>query len=175
MKDWIPAEWLKDIEPFGLAACDNEATGTTWNLFLQHERLREAVASLDKAGYFLEDITGMDGKEGFEVIYHFSRYDKPFRVTLRTLAVHEDPVVPSISDIIPGADWHERECYDFFGIQFTGHPNLIPLLLPDNFGFHPLIKDEKKRASLFDSLSKCQTIGMKVPCAANPEDSGDKE
>jgi NADH-quinone oxidoreductase subunit C len=175
MKDWIPAEWLKDIEPFGLAACDNEATGTTCNLFLQHERLREAARNLDKAGYFLEDITGLDGKEGFEFIYHFTKYDKPYRVTLRVLTVHENPVMPSISDIFEGADWHERECYDFFGVTFEGHPNLIPLLLPDNFGFHPLIKEEKKRVSLFESLSKCQTIGIPVPCAINPDESGDKE
>jgi hypothetical protein len=38
-----------------------------------------------------------------------------------------------------------------------------------------LVKDAKKRASLFESLSQCQTIGMKVPCAANPDNSGDKE
>jgi NADH-quinone oxidoreductase subunit C len=83
--------------------------------------------------------------------------------------------MPSISDIFQGADWHERECCDFFGVTFDGHPNLIPLLLPDNFGFHPLIKDEKKRVSLFESLSKCQTIGNQVPCATNPDESGDKE
>ncbi len=175
MKDWMPAKWLNDVESFDLAACSNEATGTTWNFFLQQERLREVVTSLDQKGYFLEDITGLDGKEGIEVIYHFTSFETPSRVTLRTLTVHEQPTVPSISDIFPGADWHERECYDFFGITFEGHPNLIPLLLPDNFGLHPLIKDEKKRISLFEVLSPCQTIGVKVPSTANPDDSGDKE
>ena len=175
MKDWIPAEWLKDVESFGLAACKNEATGTKWNLFLQHQRLRKAARALFDAGYFLEDITGMDGKEGIEVIYHFNQYEKPSRVTLRTLIVHENPEIPTISDIIPAANWHERECYDFFGITFTGHPNLIPLLLPDNFGFHPLLKKEDKRVSLFDSLSNCQTIGVKVPCVESPENPSDKE
>jgi NADH-quinone oxidoreductase subunit C len=175
MKDWIPEEWLKEIEPFGLEGSANEATGTIWNLFLQQERLRDAVKLLDKAGYFLEDISGLDGKEGIEVVYHFIKYDNPCRVTLRIIAIHEAPIVPTISDIFQGANWHERECFDFFGVTFKGHPNLIPLLLPDSFEFHPLVKDAKKRASLFESLSQCQTIGMKVPCAANPDNSGDKE
>lgn len=175
MKDWIPAEWLKDVQSFDLATCENEATGTTWNILLQHQRLRKTAKAIRDAGYFLEDITGMDGQEGIEIIYHFAHYEKPGRITLRVLLVHENPNLPTISDIIPGANWQERECSDFFGVVFTGHPNLIPLLLPDDFDFHPLIKQENKRASLFETLSQCQTIGASISGAETPENPSDKE
>jgi len=51
--------------------------------------------------------------------------------------------VPTISAVFPGANWHERETHDFFGIRFAGHPNLIPLLLPEDADYHPLRKDFK--------------------------------
>jgi NADH-quinone oxidoreductase subunit C len=51
-------------------------------------------------------------------------------------------MVPSIASIYPAADWHERETRDMFGIVFEGHPNLVPLLLPDDMTDHfPLRKD----------------------------------
>jgi NADH-quinone oxidoreductase subunit C len=52
------------------------------------------------------------------------------RLVLRLIVPHNAPKAPSISAIFPGADWHELECFDFYGIDFTGHPNLHFLLLP---------------------------------------------
>jgi len=49
--------------------------------------------------------------------------------------------LPTISSVHPGANWHERETHDFFGVQFTGHPDMSPLLLPEDADFHPLRKD----------------------------------
>jgi NADH-quinone oxidoreductase subunit C len=53
----------------------------------------------------------------------------------------DDPAVASIVDIYPGAAWHERETHEMFGIDFPGHPDLAPLLLPPEFEGHPLRKD----------------------------------
>ncbi|MGA2872216.1 MAG: NADH-quinone oxidoreductase subunit C [Candidatus Dormibacteria bacterium] len=53
----------------------------------------------------------------------------------------EETAVPSLAGIFPGLEWHERECYDLFGIRFTGHPNLTRILLPDDWEGHPLRKD----------------------------------
>lgn len=49
--------------------------------------------------------------------------------------------MPSVTEIWPTADWHEREAYDLFGILFVGHPNLKRILLPEDWEGHPLRKD----------------------------------
>jgi NADH:ubiquinone oxidoreductase subunit C len=60
---------------------------------------------------------------------------------LRTTVAHDDARLASLTDVWAGAAWHERETYEMFGIVFEGHPNLVPLLLPDGFEGHPLRKD----------------------------------
>lgn len=110
------------------------------------DQLLDAVTIVDQNEFFIETITGVDWiKEGqFEVIYDFSRYDfEVCRVVIRTRIPRDDPKVPTITGIYAGANWHERETHDFFGIKFEGHPHLIPLLLPEDADFHPLRKDFK--------------------------------
>ncbi|MFD7363399.1 NADH-quinone oxidoreductase subunit C, partial [Streptomyces sp. NPDC059885] len=63
------------------------------------------------------------------------------RLLVRTTVPHAAPVLASAIDIYAGAAWHERETHEMFGVEFTGHPNLVPLLLPENFEGHPLRKD----------------------------------
>jgi NADH-quinone oxidoreductase subunit C len=101
---------------------------------------------LFELGFFLETITGVDWiKEGeLEAVYDFSRYDFDLcRVVLRTRTSRSNPLLPTITGVYSGASWHERETHDFFGIIFEGHPHLIPLLLPEDADFHPLLKDFK--------------------------------
>jgi NADH:ubiquinone oxidoreductase subunit C len=63
------------------------------------------------------------------------------RLLLRTTVPHEAPVLPTATGVFAGAAWHERETHEMFGVDFTGHPHLVPLLLPDTFEGHPLRKD----------------------------------
>lgn len=77
----------------------------------------------------------------FEVVYDFNHFDGLCRVVVRTVLDRDNPEVPTISALYPGANWHEREQHDFFGIKFSGHPDLSPLLLPEDADFHPLLKD----------------------------------
>ncbi|MFC5799458.1 NADH-quinone oxidoreductase subunit C [Streptomyces formicae] len=63
------------------------------------------------------------------------------RLLLRTTVPHDAPALPSAVEVYAGAAWHERETYEMFGVSFTGHPHLVPLLLPDSFEGHPLRKD----------------------------------
>ncbi len=126
-------------------------TGYDVDCFAAPQDLVEAVRKLDQAGYFLEDISCLDLQEGFQLVYHFDRFDQPGRVGLRVMIDRQNPEVPSIHEIFAGANWHERECFDFFGIIFNGHPNLLPLLLdPDHQGPPPLIKEESALKGLQD-------------------------
>lgn len=63
------------------------------------------------------------------------------RLLVRTTVPHEAPELPSAVEIYAGAAWHERETHEMFGVSFTDHPHLVPLLLPDGFEGHPLRKD----------------------------------
>ncbi len=130
----------------GLIERDYAVHGYHLDAQISPEQLVAAVTILDESEFFIESITGVDWIKDnqLEVIYDFSRYDFDLcRVVLRTRVDRNAPSVPTITAIYPGANWHERETHDFFGIKFEGHPHLIPLLLPEDADFHPLLKDFK--------------------------------
>jgi len=161
-------------------AMDYATSGTVASVSLTPETILNAVAVLDKQGYLLEDVTASDLKEGFEITYHFSLFEGKSRLVLRLIVPHNAPTVPTISDIYPGADWHERECFDFYGIDFAGHPNLHYLLLPEDFEGHPLIKAEKARKGLVDIMPQSWLVAVglaapEAPKAEKPKCPGAKE
>lgn len=102
-----------------------------------------AAELLDRHGFALDTITGVDwlAQQQMEVLYDYFHPTAPWRVVVRTRVGRTQPEVPTISLVFPGANWHEREAHDFFGIVFTGHPQLEPLLLPEDATYHPLLKD----------------------------------
>ena len=100
----------------------------------------------------------LDSANGFVAVYHLSVYSGSDRTALYVIVPHDDPQIPTISSVYSGALWHEREVHDFFGIQFTGHPDPKPLLLPEDMTDHPLIKEDKSRAPLKDLLDPGQIV-----------------
>lgn len=92
---------------------------------------------------FLRDLCGVDYEaEGLEVVYQLFSYKLHHGVTVKVKVPADDAKLPTVTDLWRGADWHEREVRDMFGIVFEGHPNLVPLLLPeDMFDHFPLRKD----------------------------------
>jgi NADH-quinone oxidoreductase subunit C len=140
----IPA-CLSDIAALRAEVSDPARTGFCANLALEPAAIKDAVQRLSDAGYFIESLGGADFAEGFEILYVFDRWEVSARVALRVLVPHDAPVVPTVSDIFPGALWHERETYDFYGVQFEGHPELKPLLLPDDMTLRPLVKEPEAR------------------------------
>jgi len=77
----------------------------------------------------------------FEVVYNLLSLSQNLRINLKVEVPEERARVPSVVRVWPTANWHERETYDFYGIEFTGHPDLTRILLPDDWVGHPLRKD----------------------------------
>lgn len=77
----------------------------------------------------------------FHLIYFFYSLTHNVRVELRVPLDGNAPSLPSIEEIYPNANWHEREIWDMFGIGFEGHPDLRRILMPEDWEGHPLRKD----------------------------------
>jgi NADH-quinone oxidoreductase subunit C len=110
------------------------------------ERYRELVTFLrdepEIACDYCDFTAGVDwGEQGVDVVTHlFSNlHHHHVRVKLRLPA--DRLVCPTISDLYPTANWHEREMMEMFGVAFEGHPQPVRLLLPEPFEGHPLRKD----------------------------------
>jgi len=149
---------MKDLKTLCLCRSEFRTTGVSWRLFLSPDVLSEAVRRLYETEFFLEDISCLDTADGFVVFYHFSPFTGPDRVALYVILPHDDPRIPTISSLYSGALWHERETRDFFGIAFTGHPDMRPLLLPEDMEGHPLLKEEKDRSPLKDLLDPGEIV-----------------
>ena len=96
---------------------------------------------------FLETITAVDWPERvprYDVVYQLLSIENQCGVCLKVRVGQrgeEHPSLNSVTAIWPGANWYEREVYDLFGIIFTGHPNLVRILMPADWTTHPLRKD----------------------------------
>ncbi len=143
----------KDKEPAdegprenGILVTEHAARGADLDVLCDPEQVVDAARIMDQAGFFLESITGVDWikEKKMEVIYDYNQYGPEVcRVVVRTFIDRDNPELPTISEVFPSASWHERETHDFYGIVFSGHPYLVPLLLPEDADFHPLLKDFK--------------------------------
>jgi NADH-quinone oxidoreductase subunit C len=91
---------------------------------------------------FFDWLSAVDAEPGgFLVVCHLVDPDHHDHLLVRTAITREAPVLATATGVFRGAGWHERETFEMFGITFDGHPNLVPLLLPDGFEGHPLRKD----------------------------------
>jgi NADH-quinone oxidoreductase subunit C len=99
----------------------------------------------DSAGYnFLCDLCGVDylGSEPrFMVVYNLYNIDAKARLRLKAAVAEDDCCIDTVSGVWSTANWHERECWDMFGIRFAGHPDLRRILMPADWKGHPLRKD----------------------------------
>ena len=137
---WLPAG---AEELFGADAVAEESYGVltvdvppaSWITALQAARDRLGCSFFDWLSAVDEPGTG------FRVAAHVAALAPVRRLLLRTTVPHDAPALPSAVDVYAGAAWHERETHEMFGVDFTDHPGLDHLLLPDGFEGHPLRKD----------------------------------
>jgi len=102
---------------------------------------RQAKANPELGFDFLRCLTAIDQmEEGIEIVYTLFSYKNRHTVHLKTLLPPDDPQVDSVTSVWCGADWHERETAEMFGVTFVGHPNPKHLLLDDDMDIHPLLK-----------------------------------
>jgi NADH-quinone oxidoreductase subunit C len=94
---------------------------------------------------FLTDLGGIHfpNAEGQElgVIYHLHSLENNVRLIIKTYVPIANPVVPTLTGLYACSNWMEREAFDFYGIIFSGHPNLIRILNDDAMDYHPLRKE----------------------------------
>lgn len=124
-------------EPYGLLTLETTK-----------ETISELLAFLknDKqlAFNYLTDITGIHYPEEnlpLGVIYHLHSFTNNVRIRIKVFLNTTNPEIPSATVLWHGADWMERETYDFFGIIFTGHPNLQRILNVDDMEVFPMRKE----------------------------------
>jgi NADH-quinone oxidoreductase subunit C len=105
----------------------------------------DAIGAMKDAGFdFFIDLYAVDHfsqAPRFEVGINLVSMEANDRIVIATRLPYDDPTLPSATDLFVGANFYEREAYDLIGIEFTGHPDLTRILLPDDWEGHPLRKD----------------------------------
>ncbi len=115
-------------------------------IIVDKSRLLEvATAMRDEMGYdYLSSATAVDYQgieDSMEMVYHAYKTTGGPALLFKAQTDRNNPVIPSLIDVWPGADFQEREAYDLYGIKFPGHPNLKRILLWEGFNGYPMRKD----------------------------------
>lgn len=119
----------------------------TPGVFVPQERLLEVCRVLATEAefglHYLSFVSAIDRPDAgqLEVLYHLYSFDTRDDLALKVRVSREAPTMPSVTGIWDGANWHERETYDLFGVVFEGHPNLRRIMMTDDWVGHPLRKD----------------------------------
>ncbi len=114
---------------------------------IHHNKIHEVLTFLKNDEelnfHFLTDLTGMQtaDEKQLGVIYHLHNMMKNIRVRIRTFVDINKPDVPTATDLWRGANWMERETFDFYGVKFKGHPNLKRILNVDEMDIFPMRKE----------------------------------
>ncbi len=126
---------------------------------------------------FLEDLTALDWpkRNVIEVVYHLFSFRHRHGIVLKVEADRTAPRVPSVESVWKTANWFEREVYDLFGVEFSGHPDLRRILLPDDWVGHPLRKDYQEAGGYHgigntreNPLVELRRLDLKARAAAAP-------
>jgi len=162
-----------------------DGTTTIWtdnnNLIPLLKYLKNDVAQPFRMLY---DLTAIDERtrtnrfdqpeSDFTVVYHLTSFGRNEDIRIKVPLSDRDVTIPSITSIWESANWYEREVYDMFGINFTGHPRLTRILMPETWHGHPLRKEHPARATELDPFVLTEQIRDEedTNLKFNPEEYG---
>ncbi|MGL6129343.1 NADH dehydrogenase [Chryseobacterium artocarpi] len=133
----FPESVISSSEPYGMLTIE-----------VKKEDIKKIIHYLKDSTLeinFLTDVCGIHYPEFPEkeigVVYHLHNMMTNFRLRLKIFMSRENIEVDSLTDLYAGANWMERETYDFYGIKFKGHPDLRPILNMEDLGYHPMLKE----------------------------------
>ncbi|MCM2131544.1 NADH-quinone oxidoreductase subunit C/D [Larsenimonas rhizosphaerae] len=152
---------------FGPDALTFQVTRTAMPVvWVARERLEEVMQFLKgvrQPYVMLYDLHGVDERlrthrdglpdADFTVFYQLMSLERNSDIMVKVALSERDLVIPSIVRHYPNANWYEREVFDMFGIDFSGHPHMTRILMPSTWNGHPLRKDYPARATEFDPYS----------------------
>lgn len=133
----FPDSVISSSEPYGMLTIE-----------VKKEDIKKIIHYLRDSSLefnFLTDICGIHYPEfpdkEIGVIYHLHNMMANFRLRLKIFMSRENIEVDSLVELFVGANWMERETFDFYGIKFKGHPDLRPILNMEDLGYHPMLKE----------------------------------
>lgn len=146
-----PQELLEQItkelnETFDNAVIAAELPYNFPAITVKHEKTHDVLKYLKESKwnfFFLTDLTAMQTEDlkHLGVIYHLHNMITNDRIRVKTFFGIDKPEIPTVTDLWKGANWMEREAYDFFGVIFKGHPNLKRIMNPEEMDIFPFRKE----------------------------------
>jgi NADH-quinone oxidoreductase subunit C len=116
--------------------------GDSWILVVPADLLPVIQILKDDLGLnYLACLSAIDYDTSLGIVYQLRSLSAKFEIMVKTLTSKDNPLVPSLTNLYPGAGWFEREAYDLLGIHFQGHPDLRRIMMPEDWVGHPLRKD----------------------------------
>jgi NADH-quinone oxidoreductase subunit C len=140
-----PVKTLQAKYPEGVGAVEQPSARRAY-VDIDAARVKDIARFVfDDLGARLITVTGVETTRGMELLYHFSFDAAGIIVTLRAIVRMPEPRIDSITDIVDGAEYIEREIADLFGVEFVGHPNPVRFLLADDWpqGVYPYRKEHR--------------------------------
>ena len=133
----FPDAVIASSEPFGFLTIE-----------VKKEELKKIIHHLKESSLrfiFLTDICGIhypeDKEKELGIIYHLHNLEDNIRIRIKSFFSRENAELETITDLYSGANWMERETFDFYGIKFKGHPDLRVIVNSEDLGYHPLLKE----------------------------------
>ncbi|MEO6804321.1 MAG: NADH-quinone oxidoreductase subunit C [Granulicella sp.] len=132
------------LKALGELATDAKYDRAELTLTIARENIVAACRALQPVYNFFEDVTAVDwypSEPRFQITYHLLSHSLKERLRLVVLLDGSDAAIATIVPVWPAANFYEREIFDLFGVTINGHPNLVRIMMPEDWQGHPLRKD----------------------------------